>query len=333
MPGYPSAVRRKNRSSCASGSGNVPSYSIGFSVARRRNGYGTSRVTPSTVTCRSAIASSSADCVFGVARLISSTSTTLVKIGTGPELEVAAPLIEDRKARDVGRLEVGRALDARRRRALDAARDRAREHRLGGAGDVLEEHVPVADQRGQDELDLLALPVDDGLDVVEEPCRDLTGTLDARSLHLPVVVRERPLHRHDGIDGLPVWLEVRHFSLFYVSRTKVVSERCGRSREPRSRPPAKPAGRFRDVPLRPAQPDATELAAFVPLLRNGRSQAQESASAPATTSRISWVISAWRARFIWSVSVSISSPAFFDAFRIAVIWAPWNDAADSSSAR
>src|SRR5581483_3530822 len=43
------------------------------------------------------------------------------------------------------------------------------------------------------------------------------------------------------------------------------------------------------------------------------------ASAPATTSRISCVISAWRARFIASVRLSISSPAFFDALRIAVI--------------
>jgi hypothetical protein len=58
-----------------------------------------------------------------------------------------------------------------------------------------------------------------------------------------------------------------------------------------------------------------------------------SASAPATTSRISWVISAWRARFICSVSPSISSPAFFDALRIAVIRAPCSDAADSSRAR
>ena len=58
-----------------------------------------------------------------------------------------------------------------------------------------------------------------------------------------------------------------------------------------------------------------------------------SASAPATTSRISWVISAWRARFIASVSVSISSPADFEAFRIAVIRAPCSEAADSSSAR
>ena len=36
-----------------------------------------------TVTLCSCIASSSADCVFGVARLISSTSTTFVKIGPG----------------------------------------------------------------------------------------------------------------------------------------------------------------------------------------------------------------------------------------------------------
>src|SRR5215212_10035785 len=57
------------------------------------------------------------------------------------------------------------------------------------------------------------------------------------------------------------------------------------------------------------------------------------ASAPATTSRISWVISACRARFISSVRLSISSPADFDALRIAVIRAPCSEAADSSSAR
>ena len=58
-----------------------------------------------------------------------------------------------------------------------------------------------------------------------------------------------------------------------------------------------------------------------------------SASAPATTSRISWVISAWRARFIASVSVSISSPAALEALRMAVMRAPCSEAADSSSAR
>jgi len=46
-----------------------------------RNGAGNVRVTPSTVTCPSAIASSRADCVRGIARLISSTSTMFAKIG------------------------------------------------------------------------------------------------------------------------------------------------------------------------------------------------------------------------------------------------------------
>ena len=61
----------------------MPSYSIGFSVANSRNGSGNRRVTPSTVTCCSAIASNNADCVFGIARLISSTRTTFAKIGPG----------------------------------------------------------------------------------------------------------------------------------------------------------------------------------------------------------------------------------------------------------
>ena len=40
-------------------------------------------MTPSIVTCCSAIASSSADCVFGIARLISSTRTTFANTGPG----------------------------------------------------------------------------------------------------------------------------------------------------------------------------------------------------------------------------------------------------------
>jgi hypothetical protein len=40
-------------------------------------------VTPSTVTCRSSIDSSSADCVFGDARLISSPSRMLAKTAPG----------------------------------------------------------------------------------------------------------------------------------------------------------------------------------------------------------------------------------------------------------
>ncbi len=100
-------------------------------------------MTPSTVTWRSAIASSSADCVRGIARLISSTSTMFAKIGPGPELELARLLVVDREPGDVGRLQIRRALDARELRAVDRLRDRAREDRLRRAGDVLEQDVPA----------------------------------------------------------------------------------------------------------------------------------------------------------------------------------------------
>ncbi len=55
----------------------------GFWVARTKNGSGKARVTPSTVTCRSSMASRSADWARGVARLISSASKIWVKIGPG----------------------------------------------------------------------------------------------------------------------------------------------------------------------------------------------------------------------------------------------------------
>src|ERR1700730_304099 len=57
------------RSSCASGSGKVPAYSIGFWVAMTTKGWGRGLVSPSTVTWRSSIASSRAAWGLGVARL------------------------------------------------------------------------------------------------------------------------------------------------------------------------------------------------------------------------------------------------------------------------
>ncbi len=61
----------------------MPWCSLGFSVATRKKGWGSARATPSTVAWRSSIGSSNADWVRGVARLISSTRTTLAKIGPG----------------------------------------------------------------------------------------------------------------------------------------------------------------------------------------------------------------------------------------------------------
>ncbi len=124
----------------------------------------------------------------------------------GPELEVALLGVEEGEARHIGRLEVRRALDARRRRALDRVCDRAREHGLGSTGNVLEEHMAPAQHRGEDELDLLALAVDDRLDVVREAIRErrrapelaLLGRVSgpprspSRALRYPSVARRYP---------------------------------------------------------------------------------------------------------------------------------------------
>ena len=61
----------------------MPSISTGFCVAITMNGASSAYVVPSTVTCRSSMHSSSADWVFGEARLISSPTTMLANTGPG----------------------------------------------------------------------------------------------------------------------------------------------------------------------------------------------------------------------------------------------------------
>ena len=80
-----------NLSSAASGSGYVPSCSMGFCVAITKNGSSSRIVRPPALTECSSIASSSADCVRGVARLISSARRRCVKIGPGANSIVRRP--------------------------------------------------------------------------------------------------------------------------------------------------------------------------------------------------------------------------------------------------
>ena len=185
-------MRSRKRSSCASGSGYVPSYSIGFWVASTRNGRSSGRVTPSIVTCRSCIASSSAACVFGGARLISSASSRFVKIGPGAELEVAVALVPDRRARHVGRQQVGRELDAAEAEPA-RLREGARGQGLREPGDVLEQDVPVGEQAEQHELELLALADDGALDLVEEAAAQLGESSELHQMRSSdVTTRSRP---------------------------------------------------------------------------------------------------------------------------------------------
>ena len=135
---------------------------------------------PSIVTCRSCIASSSAACVFGGARLISSARRRFAKIGPGRELEVGRALVVDRRAGDVGRHQVGRELDAREAHRRDL-RERARDQRLGEAGEVLDQHVAVGEQAEQHELERVALADDRLLDLVEDPVGERAHLVQRRA--------------------------------------------------------------------------------------------------------------------------------------------------------
>ena len=97
------------------------------------------------MTWRSAMASSRADCVLGEARLISSPSTMLAKIGAGPELEAPVAAVPDGDADDVGGQQVGRELDPAER-AVDRAGQGLGQARLADAGHVLDQQVALGDQ-------------------------------------------------------------------------------------------------------------------------------------------------------------------------------------------
>ena len=125
-------------------------------------------VASSIETWPSLIASSSADCVRGVVRLISSASTTFAKIGPGLSSNTLPLLVVDRHADDVGRQQVARELDATEG-AAERRGERARERRLADARDVLDQQVAARQQRDHRGADRLGLAADDGRDRVLEP--------------------------------------------------------------------------------------------------------------------------------------------------------------------
>ena len=100
---------------------------------------------PSIVTCRSSIDSSSADCVFGDARLISSASTTLANTGPGRNsksllfrFQIDAPVTSLGSRSGVNWIRCHEPPVARARRL--------RERRLADAGDVLDEEMALGEQ-------------------------------------------------------------------------------------------------------------------------------------------------------------------------------------------
>ena len=115
---------------------------MGFCVASTRKGSGSGYVWLADGHLRSCIASSRALCTLAGARLISSASTMLAKIGplrvwNSPSLRVV-----DQGADDVGGQQVGRELDSPEG-SCTARRQGADGERLGQAGHALDEHVAV----------------------------------------------------------------------------------------------------------------------------------------------------------------------------------------------
>ena len=126
-----------------------------------------------TVTVCSCIASSSADWVFGVARLISSASTMLAKTGPASNRKTRSPegvLGDDVGADDVGGHQVGRELDAAELE-VERLAERPDQQGLAQPRHALEQRVPSSDHADEDAANDLLLADDelghltlDGLD-------------------------------------------------------------------------------------------------------------------------------------------------------------------------
>ena len=154
------------RSICASGKGYVPSDSIGFCVAMTRNGSGTPCVWSPIVTWCSCMTSSSADCTFAGARLISSASRKLREYGAEVRVEGTGVRPVDPRAHEVGRHEVRRELDAVEGSAENAGGGLDGQ-RLRETGNALDQQVAAGEQAGQDPLEHLVLAGDHAPDLEE----------------------------------------------------------------------------------------------------------------------------------------------------------------------
>ncbi len=115
------------------------------------------------------MASSSAACVFGGVRLISSARITCEKIGPGEKAQLAlagrAVLFDDVGAGDVGRHQVGRELDAAECE-VQRAGQRADEQCFRQAGHAFEQAMAAGEERDEHLLDHVVLADDDAGELV-----------------------------------------------------------------------------------------------------------------------------------------------------------------------
>ena len=129
-------------------------------MAITRNGCGSGYEWTSTVTWPSFIASSSADCVLGVVRLISSASRMLVNIGPRLNSNCCSMRRVHRDAQHVGGQHVAGELHALKA-AIESAGQGLSERGLADPGDAFNQQVSAGENGNQRQADDVVLAAND----------------------------------------------------------------------------------------------------------------------------------------------------------------------------
>ena len=106
------------------------------------------------------MASSRADCVFGVVRLISSASRTLVKTGSALEFKLLLDGGVDRDTQDIGGQHVAGELHSLKA-AVEGPGQSLAKSSLADAGNAFDQQVSASQERNQREPDNIVLAAND----------------------------------------------------------------------------------------------------------------------------------------------------------------------------
>ena len=164
--------RSRKRSSCASGSGKVPSSSTGFCVASTRKGRGSGRgdAVHRDLALLHRFQQRRLGARRGAVDLVG--QHHLAHQRARPELEVLRLLVEPVDAGDIRRQQIGRELDAPEGAAQRDGQG-ACQRRLADAGHVFHQDVALAQHGRQRQVDDVVLADDDFLDVGAQPAREI----------------------------------------------------------------------------------------------------------------------------------------------------------------
>ena len=169
------------RSTCASGSGYVPSDSIGFCVASTRNGLGHREVSVADrhLPLLHHLEQRRLHLRRRAVDLVGEQEVAEDRAELGLELGAVGPV--DARADEIRRDEVGRELHALER-AAEHGRGRLDRERLREPGHALDQHVPAGEQADEHPLEHLLLAGDHAPDLEQRLLELATDLFHARLL-------------------------------------------------------------------------------------------------------------------------------------------------------